>query len=322
VRIAITGGSGALGGALLNRLCQDGCDRLVTLTRDEIKRVTLQRCYGWHPGFRVFAGDIRDRERLADAFAQCEIVVHCAARKRIDGHFDEPGEMLHTNVLGTQNVLWAAREAGVRKVLFVSSDKAVNSENCYGISKAFGEQLVIVNNARSFAYGMRSSVIRYGNVLNSTGSVVRVWREKASADEPLPVSDRRMTRFWLTLDQAASSVLKAVSYLRGGEIFVPWLKAAPITRVLEAVAPDTETVEIGIRPGGEKLHETLLSEDELRRVRRRNGWYIVPPVDTTELWDRSPWLGERMPDDFTYCSATWPDQWTVEELRGVLGQFR
>jgi UDP-N-acetylglucosamine 4,6-dehydratase len=303
---------------LLNLLCRDGCDRLVTMTRDEMKRVALQQCYGWHPGFRVFAGDIRERERLADAFAHCEVVIHCAARKRIDAHFDEPAEMLHTNVLGTQNVLWAARQAGVRKVLFISSDKAVNSENCYGTSKAMAEYLVIANNARSFASGMRSSVIRYGNVLSSTGSVVRVWREKAARGEPLPISDRRMTRFWLTLDQAACCVLKAIGDLRGGEVFVPLLKAAPLTRILEAIAPGAETVDCGIRQGGEKLHESLVSEDEARRARKRNGWLIVQPPDTEELWDRAPWLGEPVPEDFTYRSDTWPEQWTTEALREVL----
>ena len=321
MRVALTGATGSLGRAIIARLAQDGADRIVGCSRDEHKRAQLQAEFSWHPHVRIFAGDIRDERRLVDLFAGCECVVHCAARKIVSGHFDEPREMVATNLLGTMNVLQAARSAGVRKLLFISSDKAVHANNPqpYGLSKALAETLVISENARCFAAGLRCGVLRYGNVLSSNGSVVKVWRALAVRGEPLPISDRRMTRFWLTLDQAVTYVLRAIGDLRGGEIFVPWLKAAPVTRLLEAVAPQAETTEIGIRPGGEKLHETLVSEDEIRRARRRNDWIIVPPTDTSELWDRSSWLGELVPADFRYHSKTWPEQWTVEELREALG---
>ncbi len=319
MRVTITGISGSLGTALLHRLAKSGADRIVGFSRDEQRRAALQAKYDFHPGVKIYAGDIRDADRLGVIFAGCEVVIHAAARKVVSGHYDEPREMHLTNLMGTENVLAAARYANVGKVLFVSSDKSSGAINTYGISKAFAERVVIAENARSFAGGTRCSVIRYGNVLASNGSVVKVWREKAERGEPLPISDRRMTRFWWTVDDAAAAVLRAVADMKGGEVLVPRLKAAPLMRLLEAVAPGSETVEIGIRPGGEKLHESLLDEDELRRALIWNDWILVPPLDNADSWDRTPWLGDPVGPDFDYRSDTCDGQWTVDELRGLLG---
>lgn len=319
MRIAITGITGSLGSALLARLAREGADRIVGFSRDEQKRFNLARQYADHPGVKIYAGDVRDASRLVDIFAGCEVVVHAAARKVVSGHHDEPAEMHATNVLGTINVIDAARRAGVRKLLFISSDKAVQPTNVYGASKMMGEHLVVSANARTFAHGLRCGVIRYGNVLGSTGSVLPVWRARVAAGLPLQLSHRDMTRFWLPLEKAVDLVLRAVGDLRGGETFVPWLKAAPVKRLLAAVAGDRVLIEeTGIRPGGEKMHEALLSEDEVRRAVRRNGWVIVPPADTPELWDRSPWIGEPVGEDFRYVSDTWDDEWTVDDLRAML----
>lgn len=320
MRVCVTGGSGSLGTALITKLAHDGAERIVTFTRDEQKRSALARAFAWHPGVKVYAGDIRDAERLPDIFRGCEVVVHAAARKVVSGHHDEAREMLHTNVLGTANVIAAARAAGVRKLLFVSSDKAVRAENVYGMSKAMAEQLVISENARSWPQGLRLSVIRYGNVLASNGSVVKVWRECAARGEPLPISDSRMTRFWLTLDMAVGFVQKAIGEIRGGEVFVPSLKAAPLTALAEVFAPASQWRSLGIRPGGEKLHEELLSSDEVRRTVARNGWYVIAPTTTADIWDPTPWMGDRVPAEFTYSSDAWPLQWTTEELRELIGQ--
>ncbi len=322
MRIAITGGTGSLGGALIKRLARSGADRIVTMSRDEQRRLNLQRMYEWQPAVKCYAGDVRDEDRLRDVFAGCEVVVHAAARKVVTGHFDEPREMLKTNVEGTANVLAAARHAGCAKVLFISSDKAVEPTNVYGVSKAMAEFLVVSENARCFSRGMRCSVIRYGNVLGSTGSVVKVWKEAAASGEALKISDRRMTRFWLPIDEAAGLVLRALQDMRGGEVLVPRLKAAPLMRLMEAVGgtSELEVEDVGIRPGGEKMHEKLLDEDELRRARMRQDWIMVPPVDSPDLWDRNPWLGEGLPEGFEYRSDTWPEQWTVEELRAVLSK--
>ena len=320
MRVCITGISGSLGRVLLARLAADGADRIVGFSRDEQKRLTIQREYAWHPGVRVFgiSNGISDVRRLCDAFANTEIVVHAAARKVVSGTHDEPREMYITNVQGTWNVIEAARTAGVRKVLFISSDKACAPINVYGKSKALAEDLVISENARTHAQNLRLSVIRYGNCLASNGSVVKVWRECMAQGKPLPLSDARMTRFWLTLDMAVDFVLKAIGDLRGGEVFVPALKAAPLTLLAEALAPAAPIVNLGIRPGGEKLHEELLSSDEVRRTVRRNGFYVVTPTQTADSWDASPWLGEPVPEDFTYRSDTWSDQWTTEALREML----
>lgn len=319
MRVCVTGISGSLGRAILSRLARDGADRIVGITRQEHVRYALEQQYAWHPGIKIHPGDVRQPDRrLADHVSGCDVLIHAAARKVVSGHNDEPAEMLDTNILGTRNMLEVARDAGVRQFLFISSDKACAPINCYGVSKAMAEALVISSNAHTFNRNLRASVLRYGNVLASNGSVVRVWRELRAQGKPLPFSDTRMTRFWLTLSDAVEHILRALSDLRGGEVFVPELKAAPLVRLCEAVAPSASIVPLGVRPGGEKLHEELLTADEARRVVRRNGFYVVPPPRTLQAWDVSPWLGEPVEEGFTYRSDTWPHTWSVEELRGLL----
>lgn len=329
MRIAISGGSGALGRALLRRLTADGADRLVTFSRDEQKRASLQEEFGWHPGFRVYAGDVRDAGRLQDILEGCEAVIHAAARKVVTGHPDEPEEMLKTNVLGTLNMLEAARRAGCGKFVLVSSDKAVRAENVYGVSKALAEHLTVMANARTFGGGLRCGAVRYGNVVGSTGSVAVKWRQQAAEGRPLTISDKRMTRFWITLDQAVALVLNAVSGLRGGEIVVPDLPAAPITVLAQAIAGDdvrfcplddvpSEAGTYSPRQGGEKLHEELLSATEARRALAYNGRFVVPPFQHSEMWDAKPWLGEPVGEDFVYRSDVWRTQLTVEQMRELI----
>lgn len=321
MRIAITGGTGSLGSALIRRLAQDGAERIVTFSRDEQRRLALAAQYAWHPGVKIYAGDIRDTARMPDLFRGCEVVIHAAARKVVSGHHDEPREMLLTNVLGTANVLAAAREAGVRKLLVISSDKAVHAENCYGMSKALAEQISLSENARCWAQGLRIAVMRYGNVLASNGSVLKVWRPLALRGQPFPLTNTGMTRFWLTLDDAVGYVLRAIADMRGGEIFVPILKAAPLVDVGQALVSvgSPEFDMTGIRPGGEKLYEELLSADEARRTVKRNGFYVVTPARTPDMWDPSTWLGDPVDRDFEYRSDRWPLRWTVDELRATIG---
>lgn len=318
MRIAITGGTGSLGSALIRRLAASGAERIVTFSRDEQRRLALSAEMSWHPGVKVYAGDVRDAGRMADIFHGCDVVVHAAARKVVNGHHDEPREMLQTNVLGTQHVISAARQAHVPKLLFISSDKAVHPENVYGVSKAMAEHLVVSENARSYPQGGRMAVLRYGNVIASNGSVVKLWRQCVAAREPLPVTDGDMTRFWLTLADAVELVMLAIAQMRGGEIFVPILRAAPLHRLADAVAEDLPRRATGIRSGGEKLFEELLSADEARRAVRRNGFFVVTPTKGMDSWDTTPWLGDPLPPGFTYRSDTWPDQWSVEDLRTLL----
>lgn len=319
MRVAISGGSGALGRALLTRLIADGAERIVTFTRCQHKRNALIQAFGWYPGLadRVYWHDLSSVDRLTRTFAQCEVVIHAAAAKVVGAHPDEPEGLMWTNVEGTANVIAAAERAGVRKLLVISSDKAVQPTNAYGVSKAKAEQLAVSANAHCWPKGTRIAAIRYGNVASSTGSVSVKWREAVERGQPLEISDPRMTRFWLTLPQAVDHVLHAVSTMRGGEIFAPHLPAAPITRLAEAICgPDYPYVVTGIRPGGEKLHESLLSEDDVRRTVRWRGYYVVTPSMRT--WDSTPWPGEPVPSDLVYRSDTWPHQLDVEGMKALL----
>lgn len=328
MRIAITGASGSLGRALLARLTRaGGADRIVAFSRDEQKRAQLSADFGWYQGLRVYAGDVRDYERLVDLFAGCEAVVHGAARKVVTAHPDEPEEMLQTNVLGSLNVIRAARRAGVRKLITVSSDKAVRAENVYGTTKALMEHLTVNANARTMADGLRCAVVRYGNVLGSTGSVVQHWRAQVAAGQPLTVAGAMMSRFWITMPQAVDLIQYALQNVRGGEVIVPHLPAASIQTLAEAVAGegypwaplrDVPMEGDGMRQGGEKVHEELLSAAEVRRALRRHAYYVVPPYQHADMWDAQPWAGVAVPSTLMYRSDVWHWQATPEDLRALL----
>lgn len=331
MRVAITGASGFLGRALLKRLTAGGADRIVAFSRDEQKRAALQREFGGFPGVRIYAGDVRDYDRLVGIFDGCEAVIHAAARKVVTGHPDEPDEMLKTNVLGTRNAIEAARVAGVKKFVLVSSDKAVHPVNVYGVSKAMAEHLAVMANARTFQSGLRIGAVRYGNVIGSTGSVVELWRKQLAAGEPVTVSDPDMTRFWLTIDDAVDLVLLALTNLRGGEIVIPNVGAASLRTLAQAVGVEPSSIApisdvpmegggFAPRQGGEKLHEELVSSAESRRLLWRDQWnvYVVPPYQHGEMWDARPWLGELVAPGFTYRSDTWIHQLTVGALAGMV----
>lgn len=332
MRVAITGGSGFLGSELIRRLTHDGADRIVTLTRDEHRLAALQHTFGWHPGFRVQFGDVREIGSLIRGFRGCECIIHAAALKVVRSNPGEAAEMLATNILGTQNVIEAARQAGCAKLIFVSSDKAVHAEDQpYGISKAMAERLVVSANAETFARGLRLGCVRYGNVIGSTGSVSAKWIAQHAAGRPLTVSNREMSRFWITLRQAVDHVLAALANLRGGEIVVPNLPAAPITTLARAIAgeaaeflavADAPTETSGIRQGGEKVHEELLSAAEVRRAVRLNGSgrIIVPPYQHADMWDMKPWIGTPLPAETKYRSDVWPWKLSVEEMRALLDE--
>jgi UDP-N-acetylglucosamine 4,6-dehydratase len=320
MRVAITGASGSLGRALLRQLTRTGAERIVAFSRDEQRRAQLLAEFGWHPGVRVFAGDVRDRDRLRHIFAGCDTVVHAAARKVVSALPDEAREMLLTNVLGTENVIDAAQAVGAGKLLLISSDKAVEPHNVYGVTKALAEHLTISENARTYPTGLRMAVLRYGNVLASRGSVVQVWRARQAAGEPVWISDPRMTRFWMTLEQAVGFILAALADLRGGEVFIPFIPAAPLTTLAEALGVADRLTVQGIRPGGEKLHEALLSAAEVTRARRRNGLYVIPPYQHDQMWDNAPWLGTPVEAGFTYCSADWPHRLDADGMRALVAE--
>lgn len=306
-----------MGRALIRRLIDDGAERITSFTRCQHRRDAMIREFGAYPGItdRIYWHDLSSADRLQRTFAGCEVVIHAAAAKVVGAHPDEPEGLMWTNVEGTANVIAAAERAGVRKVLVISSDKAVQPTNAYGISKAKAEQLAVAANAHTWPKGCRIAAVRYGNCIGSTSSVTVKWREALARGERLSVSDPRMTRFWLTLDQAVSIVLCALERLRGGEIFVPDVPCAPITLLAEALGGAPPYTITGIRPGGEKLHESMLSEDEVRRALKWGSFYVVPP--SLRTWDATPWPGCPIPEDTLYRSDVWR-QLSVDEMKALV----
>jgi len=239
---------------------------------------------------------------------QCRACIREHARKRRRSGIRGRRDVYCIDVEGTHNFI-------VNGVVVHNC----HAENAYGTSKAMTEHLVVGENARTWPHGLRMAVLRYGNVLASTGSVLTVWRRCATKGTPFPLSSREMTRFWLTLPQAVDAIIAALADLRGGEVFVPYLPAAPIVRLAEALVDgDPMFDEQGIRPGGEKLHESLLSASEIRRARRRNQFFIVPPYQHEHMWDNRPWLGELIPPATIYRSDVWPWQLTRDEMRRLI----
>ena len=315
MRILITGGTGALGKALVERLVQDQMvERLCVLSRDEHKIRALADRYPEPNPLRWFVGDVRDQARLRVAFQGVDAVIHAAALKRIDAVVNNSIEVDKTNVQGTINVLQAAMESGVRKVLFISSDKACQPTNAYGASKMLAECHTIGFNNFSMPKHMACAAVRYGNVFASTGSILGIWRQARREGRPLPLTDPRMTRFHLTLSQAVDFCLSSLMRMTGGEIFVPDLPAFRLIDLAEAMGG--ETVPMGLRPGGEKLAEIMLSEEEPTRTLWQDDRYLIMP--THQSWSSSRFRGECVKHD-PHLTSSNPGRWmTVPDLQQVL----
>lgn len=307
----ITGGTGTLGRALLRAMLPDPrWRRIVCLARDEAKMAETVAHFGHHAAFRAFLGDVRDRDRLEWAFEGCDVVINCAALKRVTEGLYSAWEIMETNVKGTMNVAAAAIRAGVKKVLFISSDKSCSPLNLYGASKMCGEHVTIQSNAYGFPRGTRLSAVRYGNVLGSRGSAVGLWLRQARRGEPLTLTDPAMSRFWWTADHAAAFVLWAVNRIAGGEVLVPFLPSATVEVVARAVAEVAGVVYratvTGVRPGGEKLHEQLVSSDEVERTcvpgRVSSEW----PTAAAILPSYAPWTAAPLYPDWIPLSR---DSW-------------
>lgn len=314
MRRLITGGTGTLGHALVHHWLTFTDDELVVYSRDELKQAHMRERF---PDRRVnfFLGDVRDRERLEQAFHGVDIVVHAAALKRVDAVAGDPVEVTKTNVLGTWNVLEAARRCRVGRTLLVSSDKACEPINAYGASKFSAEQLATSFNSYSVPQGTASATVRYGNVLGSRGSVVHIWRALPS-EVPLTLTVPGMTRFIITLPQALWTIDEALGRMEGGEIFVPRLKACSMEVLAEAAYPGRARTYVGRRAGGEKLHEILLTADEVERAVDPDGQdYLNIITPHVHSW-RSGWHeGYACQGALRSDSA---EQLTVDEVRGLL----
>ena len=317
--ILITGGTGSFGKAFLARVLETrNPAKVIVFSRDELKQYEMRQTFGNDPRVRFFIGDIRDRDRLRMALHGVDYVVHAAALKQVDTAEYNPMEYVKTNILGSENVILASIDAGVKKVVALSTDKASSPVNLYGATKLTADKLFISSNNYGHNYGTSFSVVRYGNVMGSRGSVIPFFRELAERGEALPITDRRMTRFWITLPQAVDFVLQSFVTMQGGELYVPRIPSMRVVDLAEAIAPGAELVEVGIRPG-EKLHEEMISAEDSRRTIRQEGRYVVMP--TLAEWGFIEPEGELVPDGFSYTSDT-NDLWlSVEELRRMLGEL-
>ncbi|MFI9644239.1 UDP-N-acetylglucosamine 4,6-dehydratase (inverting) [Micromonospora sp. NPDC051925] len=316
--ILITGGTGSFGKTFLRHVLNAADPaRVVVFSRDELKQYELRQQLGEDPRLRWFIGDVRDRHRLTRAMHGVDHVVHAAALKQVDTAEYNPSEFIATNITGSQHVVDAAIEAGVKKVIALSTDKASSPINLYGATKLVGDKLFVSANHYAAQHPTRFAVVRYGNVVGSRGSVVPLFRRLADAGKSLPITDKRMTRFWITLDQAVQFVLDSFDQMQGGELFVPRIPSMRILDLVEAVAPEATTHEIGIRPG-EKLHEEMIAPDDSRRTLRAKDRFIVQPTIAT--WGyRPPVDCEPVPDGFAYQSDG-NDEWlSVPQLRDMLG---
>ncbi|HTO74080.1 MAG TPA: UDP-N-acetylglucosamine 4,6-dehydratase (inverting) [Gemmatimonadales bacterium] len=313
--VLITGGTGSFGRAFARTVLeQDDPRRVIIFSRDELKQYEMQQELK-DKRLRFFLGDVRDLERLKRACTDVQVIVHAAALKQVPAAEYNPFECIKTNVLGGQNVIDAAVSTGVEKVIALSTDKAANPVNLYGATKLCSDKLFVAGNAYSSARGPRMAVVRYGNVVGSRGSVIPFFLE-ARKNGKIPITDPRMTRFLITLDQGVQFVLDSLRRMRGGELFVPRIPSASIMTIVEALAPDCETEIVGIRPG-EKLHELMISEDDARRTRDMGSYYLLQPQ--TSWWDdANVEAGLPVPEGFSYRSDSNPHFLTKDEIQEMV----
>jgi UDP-N-acetylglucosamine 4,6-dehydratase len=324
--ILITGGTGSFGRAFVKALVERYRPRrVIVYSRDELKQFEMQGAFD-QKCMRFFLGDVRDLSRLVTAMADVDYVVHAAALKQVPAAEYNPMECIKTNVLGAQNVIDAARANGVSRVVALSTDKAANPVNLYGATKLCSDKLFTAANNMMGQSGLSFSAVRYGNVLGSRGSVVPLFRKFAlEGRETLPVTDERMTRFWITLDQGVDFVMRAFSRMKGGEIFVPKIPSAKVTDIARAVAPGIPFEIIGIRPG-EKLHEVMCPADGSHMTLEFDDHYVIEPSVTfrskTDFSQNAEGeRGRRVEQGFEYNSGTNPWFLSVEEIRGLCGEF-
>jgi UDP-N-acetylglucosamine 4,6-dehydratase/5-epimerase len=276
VKVLITGGSGSFGQAMTRRLLAEDVERVVVYSRGEHLQEDMQRNFN-DDRLRFFIGDVRDRERLEMAMYGIDTVIHAAALKVVPIAEYNPFECVQTNIIGAENVCRASLAAGVQRVIALSTDKAVSPLNLYGATKLAAEKIFVAANNIS-AGRCIYSVCRYGNVVNSRGSVVPLFKRMAGLQQSLPITDPRMTRFWMTLDQAVDLVLSSLDMMKGREIFIPKIPSIKITDLALAIAPQLDHKIVGIRPG-EKLHETLMTEEEsTMALEAHDRWVINPDI--------------------------------------------
>ena len=320
LNILVTGGTGSFGKTFAETMLRDyQPKKLIIFSRDELKQHEMRIAGLDQPNIRYFIGDVRDLDRLRRAMYEVDVVVHAAALKQISACEYNPAEAIMTNVMGARNVIDAALDTGVHKVLALSTDKAVGPTNLYGATKLCAEKLFVQSNSYAGSRDIRFSCVRYGNVVGSRGSVVPLFKEQRQNGQ-ITVTDPRMTRFWITLEQGVKFVIRCIEQMHGGEVFVPKIPSTSILDLAKVLAPDAKIEEIGIRPG-EKLHEILISEDEARHTVEVDDMYVIQPPH--EWWNfADTWKhGRPLPEGFTYSSNGAENQLSLEKTKEMLKEM-
>jgi UDP-N-acetylglucosamine 4,6-dehydratase len=320
--VLLTGGTGSFGKKFAEIVLRDyQPKKLIVFSRDELKQHEMRLKFpeAQHPNLRFFIGDVRDERRLERAFHGVDLVVHAAALKQVPACEYNPFEAILTNVIGAKNIIDAAIDQKVKRVVALSTDKAVNPVNLYGATKLCADKLFTQGNAYAGGSQTRFSCVRYGNVVGSRGSVIPLFLEQRKTGR-ITITDGRMTRFWITLDQGVGLVIKAAERMHGGEIFVPKIPSMNIMDLAHALAPGCQVDSIGIRPG-EKLHEVLISEDEARNAVEMDDMFVIKPAHP--FWDRTQWPeGRPVAEDFRYSSDN-NTQWLKgKELEKLAGEVQ
>lgn len=313
--ILVTGGTGSFGKKFVEMVLKRyKPERVIVFSRDELKQVEMRQVFN-QSCMRYFIGDVRDAERLHRAFHGVDYVVHAAALKHVPVAEYNPFEAVKTNVIGAENVINVALDNGVKKVVALSSDKAVNPVNMYGATKLCADKMFVASNNYSGISGTKFCVVRYGNVLGSRGSVVPVF-QKLKSSGTIPITDERMTRFWITLEQGVELVLSAFRLMNGGEIFVPKIPSMKITDLADVIAPHCRRKIVGIRPG-EKLHEVLIPSDEMRSTLELKNMYVICPE--IKGW-KNPLLksGRLVRESFEYSSNNNTDWLSKNDLKKII----
>lgn len=319
--ILITGGTGSLGKYLVKfLLAATPFQRVIVLSRDELKQYHLQQELGNDPRLRFFLGDVRDVKRLERAFSGVDVVIHAAALKQVPALEYNPVEAIQTNIIGSQHVVEAAIDSGVDRVILISTDKAAYPVNLYGSTKLCAEKLFVA--ANSYTGGRtKFSVVRYGNVLGSRGSIVETMMQQSGF---VQITHEEMTRFWISLKQACELIMYAMHEMSGGEIFIPKIPSMRLIDLVMALAPDAQREVIGIRPG-EKMHEVLLTDQEARHAVEVDNYYIILPefpfwTDATVGYRKHTERGVKVREDFIYSSHTSEYRMTADVLREMMGE--
>jgi len=312
--VLVTGGTGSFGKRFVKTALEHTkARRIIVFSRDELKQYEMQQLFGDEARLRYFIGDVRDYQRLYRAFHGVDFVIHAAALKQVPAAEYNPFEAVKTNINGAQNVIEAAIEQGVQRVVALSTDKACSPINLYGATKLVSDKLFVAGNAYAGGTETRFSVVRYGNVVGSRGSVVPLFTRLA-ASGVLPITDERMTRFWITLEQGVQFVMDCLERMHGGELFVPKIPSMRVVDLARAVAPDARLEIVGIRPG-EKLHEEMISAPDSRRTLDLGRYYVIQPE--MDWWPEQNMNGNQVPDGFSYASDTNSEWLSVDELRSM-----